>query len=163
MNITIRQIVELVGVSAVVLSLLFVGYELRLARSIARSEALVQNTELVRGLSEYISSNADTWASGCMAEDLTSSEAVIFKQLISSVLSYHSTRFFRSDTDLIGVPQRVVAFRVARSRYDYPGFNAAWEARRPAPLFKEAVDEQYSLLVGSDAERNNDVTLCGSI
>lgn len=91
MKITIRQMVEILGVTTVVLSLLFVGYELRLARSIAESEGFIQTAELTRSLNEYISNNADLWARGCMAEELTLSENVIFTNIASSVIGYQFT------------------------------------------------------------------------
>ena len=158
-----RIVVELVAAISVVLSLTFVGYEMRLSRSVAQSDAQVQNAELIMGLSEYLSSYADIWTKGCMAEEIMPSEAVIFKRLAHSVLGYHQSRFYRTSTGLIGAPRSLIASRVARSRFDFPGFNAEWESRSHGPQFRMAVDEQYELLVETGAERNNDVATCGSI
>ena len=92
MNLSSRQIVEILGVLAVVLSLLFVGYELRLARSIAETESLFQTSEETRNLHEYISSNADVWAKGCMGEDLSATEAIVYFNTVKSAMEH---QFFR--------------------------------------------------------------------
>ena len=162
MEITIRQFVEIVGVSAVVLSLLFVGYELRLARSIAESEGLEQATELYLSLNEYKSSNADVWARGCMAEDLTPAEEIVFSNIAASIIVYRFNNWLRSGIGISTYPAIIRPNSIASDRYNFPGFNALWEKRGfGTPEFREAVKEQYEFLVESNAERSTDVTLCG--
>ncbi|MEQ9210544.1 MAG: hypothetical protein RLN96_12000, partial [Pseudomonadales bacterium] len=88
MNYSFKQIIEFLGIGAVVVSLLFVGYELRQARAIAQTEFRFQTVEQTRSLREYITENAEIWAKGCMNEDLSIEESVIFYNIAKSAMDH---------------------------------------------------------------------------
>ena len=162
MKLTIRGLIETLGVSAVVVSLLFVGYELRLARSIAESEGYAQAAELNLSLSEYISNNAELWLRGCMDAELSLDEEVVFTNIALAVLGYQFTRWGRSRIGISDLPPRSGPRLVARNRYNYPGINGVWESRgRGSAEFREAVDEEYELLLESNTERPQNAVFCG--
>ena len=163
MKITIRQITEFLGVAAVVLSLLFVGFELRQSRSIAESEGFQENHELTRSLSELIIANADVWERGCMAEDLTAKEAIVFSRIVHSLIDFEWTRWTRASIGISNAPPRIGARPLARHIYNFPGIKASWDTtpQKGSQLFQQTVYEEYELLVESNVERHYDVSLCG--
>ena len=158
-----KQLIEFLGVSAVVLSLLFVGFELRLARSLATSQSFYETSELTRNLNELIIANADIWARGCMADELPTSEAVVYEFLVHSLINYEWTRWSRSRAELTGSPLNLGARPLGRNIYNFPGIRTAWEnaPQKGSSAFQQAVLEEYQLLEDSGSERNLDVSLCG--
>lgn len=160
MNIDSKKLAEIVGVTAVVLSLLFVGYELRLARSVAESESLAESAELYRSLREYISSNSEVWEKGCLAKQLSSSESIKFANMALSIMNYNFAQWNRSLLGIRGGPGW--ANIIAVNRYNFPGFNRVWEEMGSgSSAYREAVNARYSFVVESGTSRNSDVAYCG--
>ena len=161
MKYTIKQFAEVAGVIAVILSLLFVGFELRLSRSIAETENINQEAELFRTMNEYISANADVWAKGCLGEDLTPSEAVRYTNVTLTVINHQWSRWRRSDAGIANQRSDLVIQLMAENIYNFPGFKNVWEIRRNEPAFQEAVNSRHQQLLDSGAERSYDVAWCG--
>ncbi|MEQ8959416.1 MAG: hypothetical protein RLP02_16100, partial [Coleofasciculus sp. C2-GNP5-27] len=153
-------------------SLLFVGYELRLARSVAELETYSVGVELSRSQREFIANNSDVWAKGCMGEDLTPSETVEFTNIVLEIIGLE---FYRWNRARVGIAFEAGELNgpqtIARNLYNFPGFLAVWEGGRISgspnfripghPSFKDDITEQYELLVESDIEKKPDVAWCG--
>lgn len=162
MKIESRQLAEIVGIFAVVVSLLFVGYELRLARAVAEDESISQRIELATSIREQITSNSDIWVKGCLGEELTPKETVEFTNVASSVISYEFYRWRRANISNTDAPTLNGPRVVARNIYSFPGFAAFWEkAGVVSPEFIEIVNEQHAILVETSAEKFLDVGWCG--
>ena len=162
MRIEGKQLVETVGVLAVVLSLLFVGYELRLSRSVAMTESMSQRVELAMNVAEQIATNSDVWIRGCLGEELTPSETAIFSNVAATIINYEFFRWGRANIGLTDAPIQNGPIVIARSLYNFPGFYAELNDDIPAsPQFKNDVDTQFQLMVSSGAEKNWNVARCG--
>lgn len=163
----LREWIEILGVLAVVASLLFVGSELRLTRSIARSEGYTEMAELERSLREFIAEHSEIWYKGCLAEDLDEEESVIFNSIAQSRIALGFTRWGRTGAGISTNNPDRIARQLAWNRYRYPGFDRAWRENESAQGFgvrsnwAEAVDEQLELLAASNESREFDVGWCG--
>lgn len=97
---------ETVGVVAVILSLLFVGYELILSSGIARSEKRNYSSDLNRSISELIVENADVWARGCTADELTPVEAIVFTNMVQAVIHFQFEQYQQGVSEFSNMPTR---------------------------------------------------------
>ena len=125
-----KDIAELIGVVAIVLTLAFVGYQLQQDRNIAAAQ-LITDAEMKQiELSNMISSHSSLWARGLQGEQLTTEEEVIFETIVHAVMvKYESMRLRtrqglldRSGTDEIS---RQFALHI----YANPGLRHVWQAR----------------------------------
>lgn len=171
LKFTLRDAIELTGITAVVISLGFVTYELRLSSSIASSEGYIQVNEVTLGLRELIVENSDVWERGCRGEDLTLEEETTFSNIANFRVFHGFTLWGRAGAGVSNNnPDRIV-YRMALNRYLYPGVNEVWNDRldfenSPFEQFTRsnwasAVEEQYQLLIDSNAERKHGSTRCG--
>jgi hypothetical protein len=85
-----KSIVEFLGITAIVASLIFVGLEMRQARQIAMSDGALANgaNEIERHNS--IADNAEIWRSGNSGSELSENDEVVFRSLVQIV---HATEF----------------------------------------------------------------------
>jgi len=159
-------LVDTVGVLAVVISLLFVGYEVRLSRSVAVNESFgtsIEHTALIRGL---VIEHADIWQRGCVGSDLTTEEEVIFGNLLRTVDRFNFFRYQRAVRGITDSNPEQWVFRVARDRYMYPGFNEKWleiETNRFGSTtgWLNDVERVYEELSSSNRQTTFDPSLCG--
>lgn len=77
-----KPIAELVGIAAIVASLIYVGLEVRQSRQIAIMDQLGVVRQLVGDHNNLIIDNSDVWYRGCNGEELTESERVKFARLV---------------------------------------------------------------------------------
>ena len=120
-NIGLREAIEFIGITAVVVSLAFVIYELRLSRSIARSEGFNQINELNQGLSEMIASHPDVWHRGCLGEELTPEESIIFSKLAQARVVHGFTQWGRAQAGISTNIPEAIAYSLALNIYLFPG------------------------------------------
>jgi hypothetical protein len=90
-----KDIAELVGIAAIVLSLIFVGVQLRLERDISIVEARSGLTDRVIYLTEIINNEEDVWKRGLDNEELTSVEEMKYQGLYKAVRSHIFTQWVR--------------------------------------------------------------------
>ena len=121
---------ELVGILAIVASLIFVGLEMRQAQEIAMSERavnmLMSDIEVRRPIYEF----PDIWARGNAGEELNRSEAVIYSALIRDINAYaYQRRYSASFMD--DQPAFIAAsWDMAGFLYENPGARREWESLR---------------------------------
>jgi len=122
--------VEVVGMVAIVASLIFVGLEMRQARDIALSERtvtmLLSDIEARRPIYEF----PDIWARGNAGEELNRSEAVIYGALIRDLNAYaYQRRYSASLMDDQGSFE-AASWDMAGFLYENPGARREWESLR---------------------------------
>ena len=159
-----RAFAELIAVVSVVLSLIFVGSELRLSRAVAVSENFANVSDRALTFRQALVENADVWRKGCLGEEMTETERVQF----FSLLEMFNFRLFASwQNATSGTSARdpdAFARSVARTMYWFPAFliheslNSSTEG---VSGWTNAIDEQYSLLASMDFPRDVDVAHCG--
>ena len=77
-----KDIVEFIGIAAIVGSLIFVGLELQLQQQMAINESGFNLVENAREVRSTLIEHADIWARGDAGEELYRTEAAIFQELI---------------------------------------------------------------------------------
>ena len=76
-----KNIAELVGIAAIVASLLFVGLQMRLDQQIAEAQAYMDSSNGLIELSQLTSDNQETWIKGLDGADVTPVEMAKFEQI----------------------------------------------------------------------------------
>lgn len=122
--------VELVGIAAIVASLVFVGLEMRQTRGIAMSERagsmLSSDIEARRPIYEF----PDIWARGNAGAELNRSEAVVYRALIRDINAYAFQRRYSAllidDQDSFDA----ATWDMAGFLYENPGARREWESLR---------------------------------
>jgi hypothetical protein len=80
-----KYVVELIGVAAIVASLIFVGLELQQSRQIAMSEGALANAANELERYNAISNNADIWIRGNLGQELNEHEKLVFRNLVQTI------------------------------------------------------------------------------
>ena len=141
-----KDIAELIGTTAIVASLIFVGLQMKQAQEIANADRRMMRVANKIEMHNAINEHADTWARGLSGQELNETEAVIFENL---VLNRNDFVFFnwRAAKDLssgVGATGSVATF--SAFLYENPGARRVWESR------EEYEDKYLGLLMpGVDA------------
>ena len=80
---------ELVGVAAIVASLVFVGFQLRQDRELMTVATFGSVTESINSLSELVQNRSELWVRGLDGEELTDPENAIFMSMVSAVETHY--------------------------------------------------------------------------
>jgi len=154
-----KDVAELIGISAIVASLLFVGQQLRQDRNVAQADAWLQFVDTQVTLAQVISENAEAWSKGLAGEEITDTDQMKFNQIAYVILTKHASRFVRSNLGIRSQPAYAVATEHAEELYMYPGLRRFHNAdveknkRRGAILpFHIAVDEHLAKLDAGQIE-----------
>ncbi len=124
-----KMFAELMGITAIVASLIFVGMQMQQTQEIAIAEmnasTLANSIESGNALIE----NAETWVKGNAGDELTPGESVIYMRLLQNV----NNRFYSSASQLRGLGLDNVAdvevVELAAFLYQNPGARRAWRCR----------------------------------
>lgn len=122
-----RTTAELVGIAAIVASLIFVGMQLRQEQAIAIVDtygAIVESNEAVLSL---IAEQPEVWKKGLLGEDLSTTEEIQFSAMIHAVFSRHAHMFIRFSRIGPGDPDGILE-DFAYAIYIFPGLRRQWEA-----------------------------------
>jgi hypothetical protein len=129
-SVGLKEGVELVGIVAIIASLVFVGQELQQARDIAMSERagtmLMAEIEIRRPIYEF----PDIWARGNAGEELNRSEAVIYRTLIKDINAYGFQRRLSAFIVDSQSAANAAVMDMAGFLYENPGARREWEALR---------------------------------
>src|SRR5210317_838447 len=77
-----KEIVEMAGIAAILVSLVFVGMQLQQTQAVAIAEMDANDLANLIEESNLIIENADVWVRGNADEELTPVESVIYERLI---------------------------------------------------------------------------------
>jgi hypothetical protein len=124
-----NEVAELVGIVAIVASLIFVGLEMRQSHKIALAEVESAFVSTSVEIESLISDNSEVWARGIADEELGDSDAVIFKSILVAL----SNRNWSMQEQLRLLDRNEAAdanvHRFAASLYQRPGARRAWAER----------------------------------
>ena len=121
-----REIAELIGIAAIVGSLIFVGLQMRQTQSIALND--MSYNRIFSGIDanstkfEY----AELWVRGNANEDLDRAEAMIYKELIRE--SWNRAFFNNQTAVRLGGASNMSIHDYAYFLYKNPGARKVWEA-----------------------------------
>ena len=80
-----KEIAELIGVAAIVASLIFVGMQMRQAQDIAMAEGYSSVFATRIEVNNNIKEHVDIWKKGVAAEELQEEESAVFALLVTQV------------------------------------------------------------------------------
>jgi len=115
-----KDTAELVGIAAIIVSLIFVGIQLRLERDVSLVEARSGLTERVIYLTEIINNDEDLWKRGLDNEKLTPVEEMKFLSLYNAVRSHIFTQWVRW-SNIGPIDPDYAPEALAYALYSYPG------------------------------------------
>jgi hypothetical protein len=117
-----RDWLQLVGMAAVVASLVFVGLQIRQSDEIALSELLDNAAARNLELSTLRADHADVWQKACLGDELSSSEKVIASSIYFSYLSNNWNSWVRRKTTGYGLAEPdYLTDAFATNLHRYPG------------------------------------------
>jgi len=165
-----RTVIEAIGLTLLTASLVFVGYELYQTRSLSLGERIISGGEREMSLRGLIVDHADLWSRGCMGEELTREERIVFVQIFGGYYYKYFTSWIVSGT-ASGSPQagEIAINTMAVNAHQFPGFREAWDTytqfkNPPKGYMPEEFDrlvEARAKEIGSDP-RGSEIALCGS-
>jgi len=125
-----KTLVELVGIAAIVASLVFVGLQMRQAQDIAYSErAQTQATNTIE-ITNEINEHPEIWARGLAGEHLDEIDEIVFGNLM---LAWNDMAFFSSTAALVLGNESAASFYVidyGDFLYRNPGARQWFETRQ---------------------------------
>lgn len=124
-----KSIAELVGVIALVLSLVFIGLQMRQTNDVAFMELDTAMVGISVDIAELVSGNSDIWIKGNAGEDLSAAEAAVYYELIAAI----STRWVVSESHADQLGRIEIADLILRDwaafLHQNPGARRVWSER----------------------------------
>jgi hypothetical protein len=121
-----KDTAELIGIAAIVASLVFVGLELQQAQTDSRIESSLTRAEWFFANRDAINEHADVWSKGYAGDPLTEAETLIFENLVKDIAT--NNRFSWVRERMLGSTQDYPAHELAWILHKSPAALAAWEA-----------------------------------
>lgn len=147
MNITWKNIAESIAILSVVLSLLFVGYELRQSQSIAIFDGAIAAEEARFNLRSLQIENIEVWQKGCRGDELSEIESGIFTKIVDTVNFRRFTGWRRANLGMVEREPEAFERDIALDRYSFSGFNVAWlevvGSRQTWGPWERSIDSTY--------------------
>ena len=166
---------ELIGIAAIVASLVFLGLQIRQTEEVASTEIFIAYQEARKSYERLIIENADVWRRACVGEELTAPEQLIASQIFEAFLNtnYVGWQAARIGVANTSVDERTYAF--AANMHRYPGFleidksHREWARLGTAPStddtgdYSSAILDRYEQLRELEPEPNTDPRWCGHL
>lgn len=117
-----KDIAELIGIGAIVVSLIFVGSQLRQDRELAEMEGRSSFVANAVELARLFNDNEELWRKGLLDEPLSESEQFKFNGLVRLLYIHRINQFGRRSLNIHGAgnPQDI-SMVLALHMYQYPG------------------------------------------
>ena len=164
----VRFVAEMVALIAIIISLIFFTYELRLSRSIALNESFANTAEASIAINSFLAEHASIWYAGCTGEELTIEEKAVFVKLVTAADRLNFARYQRAIQGVSTARSRFFTLAIASDMQRFPGFRDTWRevakimnSLSPGESWFAEVESVYSDLTGSSDNTNVDATLCG--
>ena len=134
-----NEIAELVGIAAIVGSLVFVGLQMKQAQEIGNAERRMMRVANEIEVQNAINEHADIWVRGLSGQDLNETETVIFVNLVLTKGSYHQHQSGAAHDLGADYGEQVQVRELALFLYANPAARAVWvskteQSRKADPL-----------------------------
>ena len=173
-SVKLNDRIQVIGIVALVASLIFVGLQLQQSQLIAKFEGITDGATRNLAFRTLIADNSDVWSRGCLGEELTVGEQVTFAKLLGGYVdnSYAQWNRLRQDEFSFEAAE-VSSRRFARNLYRFQGLRASEEARRnwygASGLFQNSeivewrtqIKKEMARLAREEPNPNIDVRWCG--
>ena len=120
-----KDVVELIGISAIVASLVFVGIQMALEQNVAESQAYIEAATLTSDQSALIAAHQEIWVAGLNGQELSEIDESIFQMLGHAAMQRKVAVWHRRNRLDAGDPDRWVQ-NFAYEIYIYPGLRRWW-------------------------------------
>jgi hypothetical protein len=121
---------QVIGIFALVASLVFVGFQIKQSQEIGQGEAATYFLETTNSFRNSIIDSADVWRRGCMGEELTDGARTKFA---NRHYSYGATAYWvwlAADIGVLSVDRYGVTNAVAANIHRYPGLSNIARSKR---------------------------------
>ena len=130
-----KESAELIGISAIVASLVFVGIQLRQDRELAYAESTISELGYTAEIIGLIVSNSETWVRGLDGEELILADQFAFGAMAR--LFYRESNQRWSRNEILGKSsQDGVVRQYAFYIYQYPGLKRAFDEHAVQSKFR---------------------------
>ena len=117
---------ELIGIAAIVVSLVFVGTQIRQDQDIALAQIFADYDDTQIEWARLIGENKDVWVRGQKNEDLSEADEATFFVIAAAFFDKESARYYRAIL-ITGVSPSGIIKKNADIIYSYPGLSATWK------------------------------------
>jgi hypothetical protein len=121
-----KYFAELVGIAAIVASLIFVGAELRQSRAIAIGEGNLANAEIQIESNNAISEHSAVWIRGNSGEELGESDTLILDNLVRNKAIHAFMEYARLDQLEFDVAADEINVVFSVFLFENPGARESW-------------------------------------
>ena len=122
-----RDVAELVGVAAIVASLIFVGLQLKQERKLGMADITSARTESAVALTQLVTENREVWIKGLDGEQLSIVEEMTFFAIAETIETYLFEEWSNlrqvGDDEFADTVPRDYAYQI----YTYPGLRRIWD------------------------------------
>ena len=133
-----KDIAELVGIAAIVVSLVFVGLQLRQEQNIALAQIFADHDDTKIEWARLVAENNDVWVRGLKGEDLSENEMAVYNSLAAAYFHMENDRYRRA-TLISRIEPVAITRDFAHVIHSYPGLEAAWRVfEREDDFYTEA-------------------------
>ena len=144
-----NEIAELIGIVAIVASLIFVGLQMKQSQDIAIADRFEQRIANLTDMRSTINEHANIWAKGNAGDELDEIDSIIYRSLVNNMqdshfFSMHAAGYLGNEG---GAQANMIGF--ARFLHDNPGAHRVWREEvdsllEAQSLFLTADDVDFS-------------------
>jgi len=166
---------QVIGIFALVASLVFVGLQMKQTQEIGQGEAAAGVLESTNAFRSMIIDNAEVWRSGCMGEELSENDQLKFAKMYSSYVATVYWLWVSNDIGVIQFAAGKVESAYAANIHRYPGIakmaasRLDWRAEGSEiklmgfERFRSAVLTRLEELGEIEAEPQSNPDWCGTL
>ncbi len=132
-----KDLIEIVGITAIVASLIFVGLQIRQDQEIAEAQAYIDASAVLTDLNQYLENKKEVWIKGLDGAELSLADKLTFHVLCRTIYLRKIAQWERARRLDAGNPD-FFAQSFAYEIYVYPGL------RRYFDEFVESFEERRS-------------------
>lgn len=123
---SLRDLIEVVGLVAIVASLIFVGIELRQSRAIAIGDGNLSNAEIQIETNNAINEHSAIWIVGNSGEVLSDEDTVIFQNLVRNKAIHAFMEYARLDQVEFYEAAEAINAEFSVFLFENPGARQIW-------------------------------------
>jgi hypothetical protein len=112
---------QVIGIFALVASLIFVGLQMKQNQQIGEGEAAAYFSEITNSFRTTVIDYPEVWRNGCMGEELSDGDQTRFAQMYYLYLSSSYWLWLASDIGILQSKSNVITNAFAANIHRYPG------------------------------------------
>jgi hypothetical protein len=166
-------VAELLGIAAVVASLIFVGLEIQQSREIARGEWTGILSQEQIAIESLMMEQPEVWRRGCVGDDLSPTERTIFVRQFNAFYHLAFARWLRGNIGINGADPQWVSKEYAKNLHRYSGLGELWIVWKKSRVtgqfletqgltdFPDVIDSWLPVLAEEEPNPEFAVEMCG--